>query len=174
MSDKQTIASDEQRAGIEKMPVLPNLIRLGKWVAPAKAGKSRIVSISGHPFGAKFYSECREISIWNQVATCVHRLAKTDEYLPVAWPWGNRDAVGAIPNLRYKIKCDLQRGRFKEDSWMCHNSEKPGQCKIRQTIACVAVNNALQPFSIALVTGGVGPMSVYKNVNVDKNQGRTP
>jgi hypothetical protein len=45
-----------------------------------------------------------------------------------------------------------------EDTWMCHNSEEPGQCKIRQTITCVAVNNTLQPVSIAIVTSGVGPI----------------
>jgi hypothetical protein len=32
----------------------------------------------------------------------------------------------------------------------------------------------LQPVSIALVTSGVGSMGVYKDVNVDENQGRAP
>jgi hypothetical protein len=148
--------------------------RLGNRVAPAKARKSCIVSISGYPFGAGLYSECREISIRNQVATCVHCLAETDEYFPVTWPWGNRNAVGPIPNLRYKIKSGLQRGRLMENTWMCHHSEEPGQCKIRQTIACVAVNNTLQPVSIATVTSDVDPMGVHKDVNVDENQGRAP
>ena len=61
-----------------------------------------------------------------------------------------------------------------EDTWMCHNSEEPGQGKIRQTIASIAVNNTLQPVSIALVTSSIGPMGVYKDVNVDENQGQAP
>ncbi len=61
-----------------------------------------------------------------------------------------------------------------EDTWMCRNSEEPGQCKIRQTIACVAVNNTLQPVSIALVTSSIGSMGVYEDVNVDENQGWAP
>jgi hypothetical protein len=32
----------------------------------------------------------------------------------------------------------------------------------------------LQPVSIALVTSGVGPMGVYKDVNVNENQGQAP
>ena len=55
--------------GIEKMRVLSKVIKLGNRVAPAKARESCIVSISGDPFGPKFYSECSEISIWNQVDT---------------------------------------------------------------------------------------------------------
>jgi hypothetical protein len=159
---------------IVKMPVLPKIIKLGNRMTPAKARKSRIVSISGYPFGTGLYSECREISVGDQVATCVHCLAEADEYFPVAWPWGNRNAVRAIPNLRYKIKSDLQRGRLMEDTRMCHNSEEPGQYKIRQTIACVVVYNSLQPVSIALVTRDIGSMGVYKDVNVDENQGWTP
>ncbi len=160
--------------GNREIRVLSKVIRLGNRVVPAEARKSCIVSISGYPFRAGLYGECREISIGNQVATRVHCLAETNEYFPVARPWGNWNAVGAIANLRYKIKSDLQRGRLMEDAWMCDNSEEPGQCKIRQTIACIAVNNTLQPVSKAFVTSGVGPMSVYKDVNVDENQGRAP
>ena len=61
-----------------------------------------------------------------------------------------------------------------EDTGMRHNSDEPSQCKIGQTIACVAVNNTLQPVPIVLVTSGVGPMGIYKDVNVDENQGHAP
>ena len=149
-------------------------IRLGYRVAPAKAGESCIVSISGYPFDAGLNGECREISIRNQVAARVHCLAETDKYFPMAWAWGNRNAVGAIPNLRHKIKSRLQGSGFLENTWMCHNSEEAGQYKIRHTISCVAVNDACQPFSIAIVTSGVGPMGVDENVNVDENQGWAP
>jgi len=89
---------------------------------------------------------------------------------------GKSECSWSVPEspIRYEIKSDLQRGRFMEDTRMCHNSEEPGQCKIRQTIACVAVHNTSQPVSIALVTSGVGPMGVYKDVNVDENQGWAP
>lgn len=143
-------------------------------MAPAKAGKSCIVSISGYPFDAGLYGECREIGVRNQVATRVDRLAEADEYFPVARAWRNRNAVRAIPNLRHKMKSRLQRRGLMENTWMCHNSEKAGQYKIRHTIRCVVVNDACQPFSIEIVTGGVGPMGVDKNVNVDENQGWAP
>ena len=61
-----------------------------------------------------------------------------------------------------------------ENTWMCHNSEEAGQYKIRHTISCVAVNDTCQPFSIEIVTSGVGPMGVDKDVNVDENQGWAP
>ncbi len=83
---------------IEKIHVLADVVRLVDRVAPAKARKSCEVPIGGYPFGARLYSECREISIWNQVPTCVHCLTKTDEYFPVARPWGYWHTIGAIPN----------------------------------------------------------------------------
>jgi hypothetical protein len=85
-------------AVIEKIPVLVEVVRLVDRVAPAKARKSCIVSIRRYPFGARLYSECREISIWNQISTGVHCLAETDEYFPVARPWGYWHTIGAIPN----------------------------------------------------------------------------
>jgi hypothetical protein len=111
------------------IPLSSKVIRLGKRVTPAKARKSCIVSISGYPFDTGLYSECCEISVRSQVATRVHCLAEAEEYFPVARPWGNRNAVGAIPNPRYKIKSDLQRGRLMEDTWMCDNSEEPGSAR---------------------------------------------
>jgi len=112
-------------------------------MAPAKTRKSCIVSIGGYPLSAGLYGEGRKKSIRNEVATCVHRLAEADEYFPMARSCGDRNAVGAIPNLRYKIKSGLQRGRPLENTRMCYNPEEPGQCKVRQTIPGVAVHNAL-------------------------------
>ena len=159
---------------IEKIPVWAEGVRLVDRVAPAKARKSCKVPIGGYPFGARLYSECREISIWNQISTGVHCLAETDEYFPVARPWGYWHTIGAIPNLRYKVKSDLQRSRPMEDTWMRRNSEEAGQYKVRHTMGCVAVNDTCKPFSITLMVSGVGPMGVNKDVNVDENQGWTP
>ena len=61
-----------------------------------------------------------------------------------------------------------------ENTWMCNNSEEASQYKIGHTISCVAVNDTCQPFSIAIVTSGVDPMGVDKDVNVDENQEWTP
>jgi len=61
-----------------------------------------------------------------------------------------------------------------KDTRVCHNSEETGQRKIGQTIARIAVNCALQPVSIAFVVSDIDPMGVYKDINVDKNQDRSP
>jgi hypothetical protein len=43
-----------------------------------------------------------------------------------ARPREDRNAVGAIPNLRDRIESGLQRGRLTEDTWMAYNSEESG------------------------------------------------
>jgi hypothetical protein len=143
-------------------------------VAPVKAGKPGIVPISGYPFSAGLYGEGRKIGVRNEVTTCVGCLAKADEYFPVARSREYGNAVGTTPNLRYEIEGGLERGRPKEDPRMCHDSEEPGECEVRETISSVAVHNALQPVSIAFVAGCVCPMGIYEYVNVDEDQGPPP
>jgi hypothetical protein len=132
------LVSGKEEGLIERMP-------------PAEIRKSRVISVGRHPFGTRLYGKCREIGIWNQVATSARDFAEADKYFPVAWPRGDGYAIEAIPNLSDESDGNLKRGRLPKNTRVSYDSEEAGQNKIRHAIGRITVDNVRQPVSITPV-----------------------